>query len=416
MKRSIYLERYAYGKQLIKTPPHSELALVVVIPCYAEPDLITTLQSLANCTPISGKVEVLVIVNQSAADSRRVKQVNRKTLKTANQWLSTEESGISFHVLHQTLPEKQAGVGLARKIGMDEAVRRFRWVDRDGIIACLDADCTCQANYLHALKAHFDTNPHTPGCSIYFEHSLEGPLTNDLYRAIASYELHLRYYTHGLKFSGLPCAFETIGSSMAVRTSAYERQGGMNTRKAGEDFYFLQKIIKLGGFTELRHAAVYPSSRPSTRVPFGTGKAMVDWKQKEVFHSYHPQTFVDLKVLTSKVPELYRSSSSNTVKIWNACSAGFQGYLQKDQFTTTIEEFNGKTNSFRSFEKRFFQWCDGFFTFKFANYVRENWYPEIPVEEAASWLLEKAYGLEPKDNQVKALLMQYRMLDKAIKN
>ena len=76
-----------------------------------------------------------------------------------------------------------------------------------------------------------------------------------------------------------PFAFHTIGSSMAVRASSYMRQGGMNKRKAGEDFYFQQKIIPLCGFTECNSTVVYPSPRPSYRVPFGTGRAMLGYLQ-----------------------------------------------------------------------------------------------------------------------------------------
>ena len=80
-------------------------------------------------------------------------------------------------------------------------------------------------------------------------------------RKIAAYELHLRYYTHGLRFSNLPYSFQTVGSAMAVRCSAYQKQGGMNKRKAGEDFYFIQKIIALGGYSELNSTTVFPVSK-----------------------------------------------------------------------------------------------------------------------------------------------------------
>ena len=90
-------------------------------------------------------------------------------------------------------------------------------------------------------------NPRSPGCSIYFEHPLHGPLEPKVYEAIAAYELHLRYYVQALRYAAFPYAHHTIGSSMAVRADAYAKQGGMNKRQAGEDFYFLHKIIPLGG-------------------------------------------------------------------------------------------------------------------------------------------------------------------------
>jgi hypothetical protein len=76
-----------------------------------------------------------------------------------------------------------------------------------------------------------------------------------------------------------------------------------------------------------------------------------------------------------------------------------------------IQELNGKTGNRSSFEKRFFHWVDGFFAFKFANYVREYHYPAVPVDEAASWLLMAAYEIECTV-EVEKLLMEYRVLDK----
>src|SRR5207249_6387595 len=106
---------------------------------------------------------------------------------------------------------------------------------------------------------HFRENPRSPGCSIYFEHPLEGPLDARVYDAISTYELHLRYYVQALRYAGFPYAYHTFGSCMTVRADAYMEQGGMNKRKAGEDFYFLQKIISLDGFSDLTETTVIPS-------------------------------------------------------------------------------------------------------------------------------------------------------------
>ena len=150
---------------------------------------------------------------------------------------------------------------------MDEALRRFDDIGRtEGIIAGYDADCRCETNYLTALERHFHEHPRSSGCSIYFEHPLQGQLSPQIYEAAAAYELHLRYYIQALRYSGFPHAHHTLGSCMAVRADAYCEQGGMNKRKAGEDFYFLHKIIPLGGFTDLTATTVHPSPRPSDQV------------------------------------------------------------------------------------------------------------------------------------------------------
>ena len=91
---------------------------------------------------------------------------------------------------------------------------------------------------------------------------------------IQLYEDYLHYYKKALDYAGFPDSIYTIGSAFAVRADAYVKQGGMNRRQAGEDFYFLNKLTKLGKITEINDAYVYPSARVSDRVPFGTGAAM----------------------------------------------------------------------------------------------------------------------------------------------
>ena len=69
---------------------------------------------------------------------------------------------------------------------------------------------------------------------------------------------------------------------MAVRAHAYARQGGMNRRQAGEDFYFMQKLVDGEQVENIAEATVFPSARLSHRVPFGTGKALSDAVEESV--------------------------------------------------------------------------------------------------------------------------------------
>jgi hypothetical protein len=43
-------------------------------------------------------------------------------------------------------------------------------------------------------------------------------------------------------------AYHTVGSAMAVKAYQYVKVGGMNRRQAGEDFYFIQKLVHSGNF------------------------------------------------------------------------------------------------------------------------------------------------------------------------
>jgi len=265
------------------------------------------------------------------------------------------------------LPDKHSGVGLARKIGMDEAVCRFENIKKDGIIACFDADSTCQNNYLVELEKHFENNPKSPACSIHFEHPLQGSeFSEENYLAIEAYELHLRVYKNALKFCGFPFAFHTIGSSMAVKSKAYQKQGGMNKRKAGEDFYFLQKMMTLGNYTELNSTTVYPSPRISDRVPFGTGRAMQNYLSGEQknYTTYAIQSFLDLKLLVEQLDNLYHNEIDLPLSI--------SEYLNTISFNENLKKIRQNSTSATHFKQLFFNWFNAFKVLKFVHFARKH--------------------------------------------
>ena len=395
---NVYLQRYAYPNQLIAETPDPDLELAIVIPCYNEPHLLDTLQSIHQCSLPPGGVEILVIINDSEQDSTSVRNQNQESLRAARRWTSQLDSKLKFFLQYENLPHKHAGVGLARKVG------------KDGILVCLDADCRVDPNYLESIFHHFKQFPQTPGCAIYFEHPLTGTHEPEIYQGIAAYELHLRYYTHALKYAGHPFAFQTVGSAMAVRSSAYQKQGGMNRRQAGEDFYFLQNIFLLGNFTEITNTRVIPSPRASSRVPFGTGKAIKSWLEQtsDTFLTYNYHTFNDLKHFIRLILE---SSDEEAGRVCQAVPPSMRSFIGKEVLINKLKEIRGQTTSHARFTKRFFNWCNGFFVFKYAHHARDQFYPNISVEEASSWLLKNNYGIEAPKQKL-ALLKQFRALDK----
>ena len=136
-------------------------------------------------------------------------------------------------------------------------------------------------------------------CSIYFEHPLSGNnYPEAIYKYITLYELHLRYYFQGLAYSGFPYVFHTVGSAIAVKALPYVKAGGMNRRQAGEDFYFIQKLVPAGGYFNLNSTTVYPSPRASSRVPFGTGASIgkLDAGNSSTLLTYNMLAFKELRV------------------------------------------------------------------------------------------------------------------------
>ncbi|MBK7854131.1 MAG: glycosyltransferase [Bacteroidetes bacterium] len=419
---SVYFQKFGFGDYNITNKIKPDTFLSVVIPCYNEPDLLRTLQSLFDCSETLFPVEVTVVINSSETDSEEVLQQNNKTQSKAAIWMSNhKKEKIIFHILNApNLPAKHAGVGLARKIGMDCAAMRFCEIQKtDGVIICLDADCTVANNYLCELENHFIKNKNTTGCSIYFEHPLSGDLSEQHYHAITDYELFLRYYRLSLFNTGFPYHFHTIGSSMAVRNNVYQKQGGMNRRKAGEDFYFLHKVFPLGNFTELNTTCVYPSARESMRVPFGTGSAVTkilkhESNLSEEYKSYNFNIFKDLKKLFDVGHVFYELSAEKILSEVDQLPVSVKTFLLQNNISEKIIELQDNSASSTQFLNRFWRWFDGFMVLKFVHFARDNFYANENIEVCCDNLL---YGLSKSTNQIpqkKQLLFLMRDIDRNI--
>ncbi len=402
---SIYLERYAYAPLFLPIAPNQHTGLIIVMPIFNEKETTKALESLLRSTLPSVNTEVLIIINQSVICDDLIANQNESTYQEIKNWIEANpKSGIQFYVTKIELPKKHAGVGLARKAGMDEAVRRFEEIgNAKGVILCYDADCTCSTSYIKEVYNAFEKEKLT-GASINFEHEFNA-LSPEQQDGIIQYELHLRYYVNGLRRAGYPYAFHTIGSSMAVRCDAYVKAGGMNRRKAGEDFHFLHKIIPYGNYEEISTATVYPSARISDRVPFGTGKAMGEWEENNDSNlvSYNPIIFNEIAALLQLVPQFY--ACTDNTKLLQTLPSGVQAYLQKEDFESSLIEIKRQSSTIQTFIHRWFSWLNGLRVLHLVHYLRDEYYPSIAIKEGAAQLINQP------DLTTKELLNHYRQLD-----
>lgn len=418
MSSDYYFRRFGFCGRPIPIAPQKDLAIVVVIPCFDEPDLVGSLESLWTCERPQSAVEVIAVINSPANCSETVRQQNQTTFNDASVWTCNHaDDRFAIHPRYfPDLPNKHAGVGLARKIGMDEAALRFDDIGKSqiGIIVGYDADCRCARNYLTSIERHFQENPVCPGCSIYFEHPLAGSLQPRIYDAIAAYELHLRYYVQALRYTGSLFAFHTIGSCMAVRSGVYLEQGGMNKRQAGEDFYFLQKIMALGGFTNLAATTVFPSPRVSDRVPFGTGRAVSDFLKTGRLSTYPLKAFLDLKKLFMHLPALFRTRDFTASNLTDVLPESVRTFLVARNLAAVLHEIRRNTASEMAFQKRFFRWFDGFEVMKFLHHARDHFYGAPAIEEEAKRLCRQLSVRMPSRAQysIRDLLAYFRELDR----
>ncbi|MDA7803554.1 glycosyltransferase family 2 protein [Crocinitomix sp.] len=413
---NFYLKKYGFRSPFIIDSPHPNLGIVVVIPCFDEDLLIDALSTLKQSKQPVAAVEVIVVINSGEHHPEALKAKNRETYEACLLWSKENSSEqLTFYVLlEENLPKKHAGVGLARKIGMDEAVNRFETIERDGVIVCFDADALCAENYLFEIEKHFKLNPNSPGCSIHYEHPIHGTdFPEEIYTGIINYELHLRYYNCGLKFAGLPYAFHTVGSSMAVRSSAYQKQGGMNKRKAGEDFYFIHKIIALGNFTELKATRVIPSPRISDRVPFGTGKAIGDWvtRESKTFFTYNFQGFVIIKAFVGVIPKLFKQNLVEIeLKVNDEGLSLLHSFLKEQSFEKALLEIRANSKTSAAFIKRFYTWFDAFKVLKLMHYLRDNGLNNEELSAAVNQLTA-AYGFDAIFDSINEQLHFYRTFE-----
>ena len=412
----IYLKRFETRPPQVLTPILPDTKIIIVIPCYNEPDILSTLQSLAQAEAPLQPVELLIVINAGRNDSQEVLLQNQRSRQQIQQWTVTHMPDfLRCHIVNaEDLPSKHAGVGLARKIGMDEALQRFASIGYDGFIMNLDADCTVASNYFLALEKTWLTQS-PDSCLVYFEHDLKTIEDQALKEGIIYYELFLRYYINGLRYAGFPFAFHTVGSCMGARTSTYALSGGMNRRKAGEDFYFLHKVGPLGTVVQLNSTTVYPSARVSDRVPFGTGKAQQDWLEQSDRHRYlyNPEIFEELRTFLRRIPVWYEASLSWEQVKDSSLPHAWDEFLGKQNFGSVWNHLSHTTRSWDAFQKRIFAWLDGFRVLKFIHFARDHYYQSLPAEKSGFTLLQKLRILSAEEvSTAEELLYIFRNLDR----
>jgi hypothetical protein len=411
-----WLQQRAVFPKLFDDIPDNQTGIIVVVPAFDEPDITVMLDSLASCSEPSCRAEVIIIVNAPPGASLESIHNNSECVKNIVRW--REEHKHSFFRLNYfdagTSSVPGWGAGLARKAGMDEALRRLDSIDNlEGIIVSLDADCTVNQNYFTSICDELYDRKDRKACALRFEHPLSGPgFSDEVYAYAAMYELHMRYFYQAVKYSGYPYTFHTIGSAIAFRASSYLKAGGMNRKMAGEDFYFIQKLVPQGGFFELNSTVVHPSPRTSSRVPFGTGTViskMIDGSRKE-FLSYNPAAFQELHDFFSGIKGLWILKDEEIPDFYSTLPAGIRSFISHGEWVDRIKEIKGNTSGESSFIKRFFMWFNMFRIVKFLNHVHLTICDKVPVAEAASFLLSEK-GFHPGTKDPRELLKIYRSLE-----
>jgi len=195
-----------------------------------------------------------------------------------------------------------------------------------------------------------------------------------------------------------------------VRAGAYTRVGGMNKRKAGEDFYFLHKLTNGNEYGEIISTTVYPSSRESDRVPFGTGRAIQEaLKSEKKLLTYNPQSFLIFKKLIAQLPEVYQGKLQ-----LEHLNEEMHGFLNLISLSALIQSCKKNTSTYTSFKKRFYSRIDAFLFMKYLHHMRDKAYPNVsPLDSGNEFF--KSIGLSQKETSYNCLLA-FRKWDKSMES
>ncbi|MGB8317580.1 MAG: hypothetical protein WCE54_05620 [Ignavibacteriaceae bacterium] len=402
-KVSKYLLKYASPDWNLEYNKTFRINNVVVIPAISEYlNIIKLLNSLLeNDNKYFSSTLIIFVINNTAQSGNDIKKNNAESIDQIRDVIYRSpgtaftkkiiSSGINLGLINAAkkgyeLPEKDAGAGLARKIGMDLALTVFDYQSPDKkIIISLDADCSVKNNYLSSIIDQFNKNK-LSAAVIKMEHIVEEKKTE---AAIICYEIYIRYYILGLKLADSNYAFHTVGSAMAFDYETYISAGGMNKRKAGEDFYFLEKIAKRTKIEKIYSTAVNPSSRISWRVPFGTGpriKRFISHAQDEYF-LYDPESFIILKKWLQEFKKPVVISSQEYLKTAENIHPDLYQFLVLNNFENSWDKILNNSKSLSQLEKQKLYWFDGFRTLKLIHYLRDNSFPLIDMFDALDYIL-----------------------------
>lgn len=261
------------------------MKIYIALPAINESEYISETIDCIRRQNTSIDFEVFVIVNNSkpSTNDSEIYLDNQKTIEYLNGITDIPLTVIDRSSKGKEMTDSRTGVGWARKIVMDEIVHTAEF---DDIIISLDSDTTFGENYFGSIVKNFNENLDAVAISVPYYHKLsENEIQN---RAILRYEIYMRHYLINLLRIDSPYGFTALGSAMAFRARAYKAVRGLTPKKGGEDFYFLQKLVKYGKVMIQNYETVYPSSRFSDRVAFGTGPAIIkgskgDWKSYPIY-------------------------------------------------------------------------------------------------------------------------------------
>lgn len=256
---------------------------------------------------------------------------------------------------------KKNGVGWARKTIIDD----INSISRDeDIIISLDGDTDFSKHYFQSIIDNFALNSKIDTISIPYYHPLNK--NNKANMAILRYEIYMRVYLLNLFRISSPYSFTALGSAIAFKVKALRKIGGFTPKKSGEDFYFLQKMVKYKPIGIYNAESVRPAARFSDRVFFGTGPAMIkgnegDWSSYPI---YPMHLFENIKSFYSLIPELFISDIDTPID-------NFLNHISIDK-NQLWEKLRRNNKDIKHFTKAIHDYFDGLRILQYLKWSNKN--------------------------------------------
>jgi hypothetical protein len=393
-----YLEKYAEPEARFAPQLQQPYAAALVVPAYAEDaSLLADLEPALNAA--AERVLLIVVVNATEGAEPATHATNQRLLEALHARLLlrqdlTAPSGCAaaatlgragkydLLLIDRASPGRRLpldqGVGLARRIGMDVGLGLYA---QGGLasawLGCTDGDARLPVDYFAqnaATPARGRGGTRRVALTLPFQHVTGGHA--DVDQATAIYELSLRYYTLGLASAGSPYAYESLGSCIVALAEAYAEVRGFPRRQAGEDFYLLDKLAKVGSVHRPEREPILLRSRASARVPFGTGARVAEIvADGGGLTTYHPRVFellgLTYKALTRAV--VAQREDAVTTALSRSLDAGSVGAvasaLEELQAFEALREMFSASPAPGVRIRRLFTWFDALRTLRFIHLV-----------------------------------------------
>ena len=279
-------------KPLVTQLPLRSCEVCVIVPVRNEAEALkTTLLALNNQVDLQGKplaknrYEIIVLANNCSDYSAEI----------ARRFAQTHS--IVLHIVEMTLNSDRAHIGWVRKLLMDEAYRRLKFIGRNlGIIASTDGDTQVCATWIAATLAEIQNGADAVSGRIvtnsrerskldqntrlyYLRHSRYGYLTSQLEACLDPY------------FESRPRHHHHYGASMAVTAQMYAEVGGIAPLRSSEDVALYNALKRVDA--RFRHSPmvkVITSARVIGRAKAGLSDRL---SQLKMMAQNHQPVFVE---------------------------------------------------------------------------------------------------------------------------